>query len=171
MIRTIGVFIFSVLLVGCATDGSFKAQKITGGPCEGAVGYTHTIIAYGDGKVVVKPMSDIRPNSEWRFYLRLDPRLGGGALEKSNVTVDGKAADTMVVDPTGKALVKYALPTPPDNDDWLYASGDYDSAPVDKNNNHYLTVCVPAEVKKDQNWYYKVKIINVGEVDPRGRVL
>jgi hypothetical protein len=170
MRRIISAFVLAVLFAGCASDGKFHKSDITTGPCAPAVGYTYTGIAYGDSKLVVIPLSTIKANTEWRFYLLPIDSLGGKTVYgDSTVTIDGKLVGLESLDNSG-ALTPYVLPTPPPlNDDWLAASGTYNTAFVDRNK-RYLVACVPADVQIDQEWRYLVEIDNVGEVDPRGHV-
>ena len=65
MRRTIGTLMIAFLFAGCA-DGKFHKKNITTGPCAPASGYTHTVIAYGDGKMVVIPISEILSDATQR---------------------------------------------------------------------------------------------------------
>ena len=166
----ISVLVFSVLLAGCV-NGKFHKESITGGACAGTVnGYTHTLVAYGNGKIVVIPLSRIRANTEWRFYLYpLDKQGGSAAYGDSMVTIDGKAAGDDVLRTGATSLAPYVLPTPPSDDDWLEASGTFNSA-TGTGSKRYITVCVDADVEVDQEWQYLVTIDDVGQVDPHGKV-
>ncbi len=169
MRRITSALVITFLFAGCV-DGKFHKRDITTGPCAPAVGYTYTGIAYGDSKLVVIPLSTIKANTEWRFYLLPIDSLGGKTVYgDSTITIDEKAVGLASLDRSG-ALTPYVLPTPrPVDDDWLAASGTYNTANVD-GTKRYLVACVPADVQIDQEWRYLVEIDNVGEVDPRGHV-
>ena len=168
---TISVVLFSFLIVGCA-DGKFHRESIANGPCGLSIdGYTYTMVRYGDGKISIKPRSNIRANSEWRFYLKPIDKLGGPAYRDSTVTVEGKSPGDLVLDPATNTLVPYVMPgPPPPNDNWLSASGTFNTGASGPRRQPYISTCVPADVKELQEWYYTVTIENVGSVDPRGRV-
>lgn len=174
MRRIISVLAFLVLMTGCA-NGKFNTQSITGGPCGNVSGYTFTAIAYGTGALNVIPISNIRANTEWRFYLKPIAKLGGAALYgDSTVTISGKPAGTDVPNSNGTALVPYVLPTsppPPLNKTWLSATGDFNvNHKVGPRNARYISTCVPANVQAGQDWHFMVKVDDVGTLDPRGRV-
>jgi hypothetical protein len=152
------VLVIAALSTGCA-DGKFQKSSITGGPCAPAIptGYTYTGIAYGDSKMAVIPVSQIRGGTEWRFYLLPIDSLGG-ATQYGNamVTIDGKPPPP-------------PQPTPPATDDWIDASGTYNTATV-AGRSRYIALCVPNELVRGQDWRYEVTIDTVGTLDPRGHV-
>lgn len=173
----ISVLVFSVLLTGCV-NGRFHKSSITSAACGGPVdGYTYTLVTYGNGTLIVIPVSKVHKNTEWRFYLYPIDKLGGpSAYGDSTVTIVGKAAGDAVLDPTGTTLVPYAfpLPTPGVGNNWINASGIFNSGAVNSaegtGRKRYIATCVPTDVQKDQEWHFQVTIDDVGEVDPRGRI-
>lgn len=169
MRTVIQVLVFSVLLTGCV-NGKFHRKSITGGPCGTVDGYTYTLVTYGNGTIVVIPLSKIRANTEWRFYLYPVGDLGGSAAYgNSTVTIDGKAAATNVLTGSSTALSPYTLPSPPANDNWLSATGKFNTA-SGTGKKRYITACVHPDVQVGQEWQYMVTIDDVGQVDPRGHV-
>jgi hypothetical protein len=166
----ISVLVFSVLLAGCV-NGKFHRKSITGGACPGTVdGYTYTLVTYGNGKIIVIPLSNIRANSEWRFYLYPLDNLGGRtAYGNSTVTIDGKAAGGNVLLTGAPSLAPYVLPSPPLDDNWLSAAGTFNTA-TGTGSKRYITACVHPDVQENQEWQFLVNIDDVGQVDPRGKV-
>ncbi len=167
----VSALVFSVLLTGCV-NGKFHKKPSTGGPCGAIDGYTYTLVTYGNGTLVVIPVSRIHAKSEWRFYLYPIDKLGGApAYGTSAVTIRGKAAGKKVLNSNGTALIPYVLPTPVPllGNTWLKADGDFDSA-EGTGSKRYITACVPPDVQEDQEWHFTVDIADVGEIDPRGRV-
>ncbi len=156
MRRIIAVLVITFLFAGCA-DGKFHRKTLTAGPCGTTTGYTYTGIAYGDSKLMVIPISKIRANTEWRFYLLPIDSLGGAtAYGDAMVTIDGKPAP-------------YVPPNPPANDDWLKVEGTYNLATV-SGRAHYISLCVDADVVPGQQWQFLVDVDTIGHLDPRGHV-
>lgn len=165
----ISVLVFSVLLAGCV-NGKFHKESITGGPCGTVNGYTYTLVTYGNGTIAVIPLSKIKAKTEWRFYLYpLDKQGGSTAYGDSTVTIDGKAAGDDVLRTGATSLAPYVLPTPPLNDNWLSATGTFNTA-TGTGSKRYITACVDPGVEVDQEWQFLVTIDDVGQVDPRGKV-
>jgi hypothetical protein len=156
MRRTIGTLMIAFLFAGCA-DGKFHKKNITTGPCAPASGYTHTVIAYGDGKMVVIPISEIREDSEWRFYLMPLNDLGGRTLA-TNVDIEIKGQD-----PADPPVASGALNT------WIDVTGSYDTATV-AGRSRYLVQCTPDVMVDGDEHKFEVIIDGVGTLDPRGRV-
>jgi hypothetical protein len=156
MRRTIGTLMIAFLFAGCA-DGKFHKKNITTGPCAPASGYTHTVIAYGDGKMVVIPISEIREDSEWRFYLMPLNDLGGRTLA-TNVDIEIKGQD-----PADPPVESGALNT------WIDVTGSYDTATV-AGRSRYLVQCTPDVMVDGDEHKFEVIIDGVGTLDPRGRV-
>ena len=170
MRTTIGVLLVALLVAGCA-DGTFRSRTIVDGPCGDVDGYTYTLVTYGSGTISVIPISRIRANTEWRFYLFPVDKLGGAAAYgDKDVTIDGKASGSPVLTSGAATLSGYTIPTPPATDDWLFVEGDFNSDASGSGSKRYLVVCVDPDVEIDQEWHYSVTIDDVGEVDPRGRV-
>lgn len=169
MKKTISLFLLSVVLTGCV-NGKFHRKTISSGPCGPVAGYTYTLITYGNGTVIVIPLSKIRANTEWRFYLYPLKKLGGSdAYGNSMVTIKGKNASDNVLVSGARTLSPYVIPSPPANDSWLSASGTFNSA-SGTGRKRYITACVDPDVQPGQEWQYLVTIEDVGEVDPRGHV-
>ena len=65
------IMMFAILLVpvitGCSNNGKFVSKSSTN-QC-GGHGWTHAIVHYGDSRVVVVPLSDVRAGQEMRFFL------------------------------------------------------------------------------------------------------
>jgi len=149
MPRIMTILLVSVIFAGC--DGTFRSRGFQSTACNAQVeGYTATFIAYGDSKLVVIPLSDIRPDTEWRFILRplsvgdVNPDVYKNAL----VTIKGKRF--------------------PGDDDWIEVSGTYNGTANDK---HTLRECVKPPVATDGTTYtFLVNVAGVGELDPRGRI-
>ena len=109
MKTTIALVLFSVFIAGCATEGKIRRTTIEDGPCGAVEAYTYTNVHYGDGSLSVRTRTDIAPGSEWRIYLKPKPRRGKVGIRifgDSVVSIDGKAQDTMVVDPDKPTLVR-----------------------------------------------------------------
>lgn len=169
MKTTISVLVTSILLTGCV-NGRFNSGTFNSPVCGQVSGYTYTLVSYGNGKIVVIPVSRIRAGTEWRFYLYpLDDLGGGSAYGDKTVTVDGKPAGSEVLAAGARTLGAYVLPTPPADDSWLTASGEFNTA-NGTGRKRYITACVDPDVQVGQDWHYTVSIEDVGSVDPRGHV-
>ena len=172
MRKIISVLVIAILFTGCV-NGRFHSRPVTDGACGIGTtvdGYTYTGIAYGDGKILVIPLSKIRADTEWRFFLLPIDSLGGStAYGGSTVTIDGKTAGDMVLT-SGGTLGSYTIPMPPADDSWLTATGSFNSPNGIYRGTPYIAACVHKDVKKDQEWHFTVDITDVGSVDPRGRV-
>ena len=66
MIRVAAVLTMAALAAGCV-DGKFVKRSTTNN-C-GGTGWTHTVIHYGDSRVIVIPLSDVVEGEELRFFL------------------------------------------------------------------------------------------------------
>lgn len=141
----------AIIVAGCATDGRFRSVSIVGGPCGDVSGYTVTGIAYADSKLIVVPVSRIRADSEWRFYLRpvtnpTDPENYRDALVK----IKGKFP---------------AVNPPPDRNDWIDVEGTWNGTP-----SRYLVECVPDDLDEGEEFEFLVNVEFIGQLDPRARV-
>ncbi len=156
MQRITAILLTALIIAGC--DGTFRTRTFNSAVCNKEVtGFTATAILYADSKLVVIPISNIRPDTEWRFIL--EPRLLGSAdstedFKDKTVTITGKRS--------------------PD-DDWINTAGPGGTAITGTFNsatNNMLTACVniPANTPDDTQYYYVVDIVDVGELDPRARV-
>jgi len=108
----------------------------------GSVGHTFTWIKYGDSHLGALALSDIGRSAEWRFRLIPDGGSGPNSYSNKVVTIIGE----------------------PPNDTWLSVSGQHSSDPV-------LTLCVPASLAVGTDVKYMISVKDVGELDPRARVV
>ncbi len=148
----------SALLSACCTNGSFCGGSFASAACDDRVveGYTRTVIAYGDGMMAVVPVSKIRPNTEWRFYLK--PTALGGALPRADasISIDGQHPADPPVASGG-------------NNEWIETDGDYATAErVGKL--RYLAQCTPEDLVTGDYHKFEVTIDKIGMLDPRGHV-
>ena len=160
MRKIVPVLMFTILFVGCVTDGGFNKKTLDDGTCIDKSGYTYTGIAYGESKLMVIPLSEIRRNTEWRFYLLPIDNLGGATkYGESMVTIEGKSEKS--------------------SDDWIDASGKF-NARIAKNGQSYIFVCVPetveiegeqVKIEDDLVFEFKVTVDSIGYLDPRARVI
>ncbi len=147
----------SVVLSACCTNGSFCEGQIASAACSGTVdGYTRTAIVYGDGTLVVVPVSMIEPNTEWRFYL--EPTRLGGAMPPANTTVTIIGQDP--ADPPVKSG---------GDNTWINVSGEYGTAGRDRIG-RYLAQCTPQTLVKGDEHKFDITVEGIGTLDPRGRV-
>jgi hypothetical protein len=156
MKRITGALVIAFLFAGCA-DGKFHKRNITTGPCGPVVGYTYTAIAYGDGKLVVIPVSDIRANTEWRFYLFPLDNLGG-KTPSNNVHIKIKGQNP-AVPPVASG----------GNNIWIDIDGSYNTATKD-GSLRFLVDCTPASLVSGDEHKFEVTIDGIGTLDPRGHV-
>jgi hypothetical protein len=102
MKRAIAILMGSVLMVGCV-NGKFVSKSVPN-QC-GGNGWTHTIVHYGDSRVVTVPLSDVEAGQEMRFFLV--PKLKGRGARDSQgaiVKIVGKPpADAWFTEISGKA--------------------------------------------------------------------
>jgi hypothetical protein len=147
------MLVVTVISAGCATDGRFRSVSITGGPCGDVSGYTVTGIAYADSKLVVVPVSRIRADTEWRFYLRpvTNPNDPDNYRD-ATVTIKGKFPATN---------------PPPERNDWIDVAGSWSGTNTP---GHYLVECVPETVTEGEEFEFLVDVEFVGELDPRAKV-
>jgi len=158
MRKILAIISVSVLFSGCCTNGSFCKGPISSAACGGDVdGYTRTAIAYGDGKLVVVPISTIKANTEWRFYLVPLDNLGGiTPPEDTSVIIKGQ-------DPADPPLKSGG------NNEWIDTSGDYGSADS-LGKVRYLAQCTPETLVHGDEHKFEVTVEGIGTLDPRGRV-
>jgi hypothetical protein len=155
MRKIMAVLVTATLFAGCVGDGDFHKRKITGGPCGDVSGYTYTGIAYGDSTIAIIPISNIRADTEWRFFLI--------PIKKQSDLKDWDGVDVKV---KGKAV---SGPQPADYNDWINVSGSFNSG-KSLGRKYYIVNCVPETVSKDDVYTYEVIIDGIGKIDPRGRV-
>lgn len=147
----------SVLFSGCCTmtDGAFCSGSFNSVACGGQVsGYTHTAVVYGDSKMAVIPISQIKEDTEWRFILApvtLPNDPPGSDYPNATVTITGKSAGDVWIDTAGPA--------------GMQISGDFATDTI-------LTACVrglPVSLVGTE-YNFEVTVTGVGTLDPRGRV-
>jgi hypothetical protein len=148
------MLLIAVLAAGCV-DGRFHKKAFTSPDCGAVTGYTYTGIVYGDSKLVVIPISNIQPGTEWRFYLK--PIIQTGDPDDYN-TVNVKITGKDPADP----------PAPADANNWISTDGDYASAGTGRL--RYITECVPPTVAVGDKFQFMVEVAEVGELDPRANV-
>jgi|GEM_PF-1529088 len=148
----------SVVLSACCTNGSFCQGEFASDACGGNVvdGYTHTAIVYGEGTLVAVPISMIKPNTEWRFYLA--PTKLGGAMPPEDTTITIKGQDP--ADPPVKSG---------GDNTWINVSGKYGSAGKD-GRVRFLAQCTPETLVKGDEHKFEITVEGIGNLDPRGRV-
>ncbi len=156
MQRIIWILLATIIIGGC--DGTFRTRTFVSSVCGGEVtGFTATAILYADSKLVVIPISEIRPNTEWRFIL--EPRL----LRSSKSTEDFK---DKVVTITGKRA----------EDAWINSAGTGAGGAITGTFNsatdHMLRACVniPVNTAEDTEYQYMVAVDDIGDLDPRAKV-
>jgi hypothetical protein len=161
------VFLILTLPLIAACDGMPRKKSFTSATCvDGGgdpiqmQGYTKTAIAYGDSYLVVIPVSKIRPNTEFRFWLAPEARSSKDAeYEAAWVSISGGKVES---DGTITAA------------SWLDVSGQL-SATVEM-----LIACVPSLAVGD-TYKFKVTIsdkeltdasaVTLGYIDPRADVV
>lgn len=84
MKRVIAILLATAVITGCSNNGKFVSKSSTN-QC-GGNGWTHAIVHYGDSRVVVVPLSDVRAGQEMRFFL-IPQWKGRGASNYQNATV------------------------------------------------------------------------------------
>jgi len=117
MKKTVAVLLSAIFMAGCA-DGRFIKPGVKNS-C-GGTGWTLTAIHYGDSRIVVIPLSEVKAGAEFRFVL-LPQRKGRGASDFSNAVVkvrgkrdpqdlwfkeaSGKASDVTIFTCVDKSLM------------------------------------------------------------------
>jgi hypothetical protein len=146
--------------VGCR-DGQFVRSTFSSNCGGGGIslsGFTLTAIHYGDSRLFILPVSEIKPESEFRFGLL--PRVN-----KTDPPVDYQDAFVTITSSDDD------LDTPAD---WLDVSGTYNAG------GRYLVTCVPKEAGLMKTEYkYDVTVSWPGTdpgdtlsmIDPRARIV
>jgi len=157
MKNILAIIFVSVLLSACCTTGNFCEGTFNSAACGGEVeGYTYTAIAYGEGSLLVVPISPIRANTEWRF--ELVPSDLGGAMPPANTSIKIEGQDPAV------------LPAASGRDNtWIDTDGDYATAERD-GKLRYLVQCTPDDLVHNDFHKYEVWVDGIGMLDPRGHV-
>lgn len=156
MRRILAIVLVTALFSGCV-NGRFQEKPILSDACEGTVeGFTITYIAYGDSKLVVIPVSQIRNQTEWRFVLKpltVGKSDSGNDYKDSLVTITGKRAEDVWLDTAAPGSV--------------LVSGTYNNA-----TDHMLTACVnilPTPQTND-HFFFIVDVQDIGTLDPRADI-
>jgi len=107
MKRVIAILLGAVLMAGCI-NGKFIKKNVPNS-CDG-LGWTHTIVHYGDSRVVVIPLSEVTRGQEFRFYLI--PQLkgrGAKSYQDAIIKIKGKRdpEDIWFTEISGKASDKF----------------------------------------------------------------
>jgi hypothetical protein len=157
MKNILAIIVVSVLLSACCTTGNFCKGSFNSDVCGGEVdGYTRTAIAYGDGMLTVVPISKIRPNTEWRFYL-VPTKLGGEMPRaETSIEIDGQDPAVPPVASGGDNL-------------WIDTDGDYATAER-AGRLRYLAQCTPENLVTGDYHKFEVTVDGIGMLDPRGHV-
>lgn len=152
MIRLIVALGIASALAAC--DGTFRTKSFSSTTCGTAVvpipviGYTITGIHYGDSRLIVLPVSQIKPNSE--FHFRLIPKV----RTKS--------------DQHNYQQMQVAITSADDDGDtpanWLHVDGTYND------DNRVLVACIPPTLTKSE-YKFMVTVQEVGQLDPRADVI
>jgi hypothetical protein len=158
MRNTLAIISVSVFLSACCTTGNFCKGSFESAACnnETVDGYTYTAIAYGDGMLAVVPISKIRPNTEWRFYLV--PTELGGAMPRTDASISIEGQD-----PADPPVASGG------NNVWIDTDGDYATAER-AGRLRYLAQCTPEDLVKGDYHKFEVTVDGIGMLDPRGHV-
>ena len=140
--RKITVMLLTTMLIlGCASEGRFIASNVPNS-CDGT-GHSFVIIHYGDSRILVIPIVEIKAGAELQYRLLPDRRKSDLTdYEDTLVTISGKLS--------------------PDGD-WMNESGTFNGS------DGVLKVCVP-ENPTEETYFYKVEVAGVGDLDPRAHV-
>ena len=145
MKRNIVILATFLLVSACAVDGQHSKSAKATGKCPGSVGATTTIVFYGDSELRTTPISKIKPNSEFRFKLKPQPK-GSDPVNYDNVDVE----------------VKFK---PGDPATWINVKDSAANAP-----NATLIVCVPDTATVGDVYEFFIDVDDVGKLDPRAAV-
>lgn len=157
MRNILAIISVSIFFSGCCTTGEFCKGLITSDVCEGEVdGYTYTAIAYGDGMLGVVPISVIKPNTEWRFYLV--PTKLSGITPSANTGIEIKGQDP-AVPPVASG----------GNNVWINTTGDYATAER-TGKLRYIAQCTPEDLVEGDYHKFEVTVDGIGMLDPRAHV-
>jgi len=142
MNRIITTLLGVFLFAGCASEGKFISSKLPNS-CN-SKGHTFVLIKYGDSHILAKAVIKVRPGKELQY--RLIPDRGhANNYEDALVTITSKS------------------PPNPADGTWVQDVGSYSSS------GGVMKVCVPASPTATE-YYYKIDVANVGELDPRADV-
>jgi len=145
--KSVAVILITAALMSGCINGKF-IKKSVANQCEGT-GWTHTIVHYGDSRVVVIPLSEVVAGREFRFYLV--PQLKGRAA----------------VDYSG---AKIKIEGKPPADLW-FSQIEGDASDV------FIHTCVDDSLGEGDTFEYKVEVYWPDDVtlkallDPRGVVI
>ena len=149
MIKKLLLFITTATMLAACPGGKPTLKPITSPLCGAVSGFTVSYFAYGEGKMVIVPVSEVRAGTV--FVVCLDPLDG---FDDADVTVSSGTID----DP-----------------DWIGATGQYDSLPrgIYPKKGALEVGCVP-DVPEGTSYKFKIEVVK-GEVtntlDPRADVV
>jgi len=157
------IILMSTVLVitACSYDGKFRKGTFTSTACGNTEmeGYTMTAVRYGDSGIIVLPLSDLRPNTEFRILL--SPKIRD---------TDEEDYHAVRVTVTGKQLKSTDRVST-----WIGGSSTFNDANKAGNKNlkkgSFVVGCVPSRSNYDDVFRYAVVVGNVGTIDPRAKVV
>ena len=157
MQRVTTLLLLTVLAAGCSKDGRFIKESFFSDVCGHEVGgYTYTAIVYGDSILTVIPISEIEPNTEWRFYLF--PVTDSEDPPHDYRTVHVEIRGEVPAEPPLNILDNL----------WIGADGTYADAGTGQL--RYIADCVEPDLISDTIFKYEVIVEEVGRLDPRADV-
>jgi hypothetical protein len=147
------IFLATILMAGCATQGRFNSGSIFDSSravldeCDDRGG-THTILFYGNDHIRTAGVVHLKKGEI--FAIRLNPTNNannrpGVDYEDETVTISGKN----------------------DASAFLTANGSYATTPGPL---HELIICVPPDLASG-TYYYEIDITQTGNLDPRADVM
>ena len=149
MTKKLLLFIAIATMLAACPGGKPKLKHFTSPLCGEVRGFTVSYFAYGEGKMVIVPVSEVRAG--YVFVIGLKPLDG---FDDAVVTVSGTSG----------------------NAGWIDATGYYDGLPRDKypKKGALEVGCVPADAPLKTSYKFKIEVVK-GEVtntlDPRADVV
>ena len=147
MNKIFGILIVSIFIVGCKglpQEKAFHSSKCN----KGVDGYTVTAVHYGDGRIIVIPITIVRANYELQFLLvpkirdKTDPPNGYKTFDVE-ITGTGAAAS------------------------WLGSTKSFNSS----NRGLMSGGCVPDNAIVGTMYKYNIVVPGIGRLDPRAEVV
>ena len=148
MIKKLLLFIATATMLAACPGGKPKLKHFTSPLCGEVSGFTVSYFVYGEGKMVIVPVSEVR--SGYVFVVGLDPLDG---FDDAVVTVSGTS----------------------DNAGWIGNKGHYDGLPRDKypKKGALEVGCVPDE-PVGTSYKFKIEVVKgdvTNTLDPRAGVV
>jgi len=148
MIKKILLFVATATMLAACPGGKPTIKPITSPLCGAVSGFTVSYFAYGEGEMVIIPLSKVR--AETVFVVGLDPLDGFG---DADVTVSGTSG----------------------NAGWISATGQYDSLPrgLYPKKGALEVGCVPAD-PVGTSYKFKIEVVKgavTNTLDPRADVV